>query len=79
MSRPGFSPFEALSVSSSDTSALNDGWCVHMCIMYLPSCSFTGPGLYARVAPSPYLHLSYFSLKLCTLIADTTSSLKLFQ
>ncbi|MPC24247.1 hypothetical protein E2C01_017326 [Portunus trituberculatus] len=35
-----------------------------------------GPGLYARVAPSLYLHLSNFSLKLCTLVADATSSLK---
>ncbi|MPC24070.1 Importin-9 [Portunus trituberculatus] len=47
---------------------------VSVCV-YLPSCSFTGPGLYARVAPSPYLHLSNFPLKLCTLVADTTSSL----
>ncbi|MPC43654.1 hypothetical protein E2C01_037307 [Portunus trituberculatus] len=39
----------------------------------------TGPGLYAHVAPSPYLHLSNFSLKLCTFIADTTSSLKVFH
>ena len=47
--------------------------------VYLPSCTFTGPGLYARVAPSPYLHLSNLTLKVCTLVADTTSSLKLFH
>ena len=31
-----------------------------------------GLGIYARVAPSPCLHLSNFSLKLCTLVVDTT-------
>ena len=49
--------------------------CVYIYLV-LPGCSFTGSGHYTRL--SPYVQLSNFSLKVCTLIADTTSSLMLF-